>query len=45
MEVEEECIPWEVEYNVEYSFSIEGIIEACKNENQDTTLQTARMHC
>jgi len=36
MEVEEECIPWEVEYNVEYSFSIEGIIEACKNENQDS---------
>ena len=36
MEVEEECIPWEVEYNVEYSFSIEDIITACQNENQDS---------
>ena len=36
MEVDEECIPWEVDYNVEYAFNIEGIIQACQNENPDS---------
>ena len=33
---EESCVPWEVDYNIEYAFSIEGIVQACQNENPDS---------